>query len=141
MHNGFPNFFKDAVNVKAEIERYVKTHRQRQSDILFQLSTTAGHVFGPQSGSAKPKEQSETFDALLSLLARIDLFISNQKIQNDEDSLSRKLQAETEANIRDRGFWFISILFSSEFVRMILKMRPLIKVLHGILHVYEGQIQ
>ena len=97
-------------------------------------------MFGSQSGSAKPKEQSETFDALLSLLARIDLFISTQKIQNDEDSQSRKLQAETEANIRDWGFWFISILFSSEFVRMILKMKAF-KVLHGILHVYEGQIQ
>ena len=105
------------MNVKAEIERYVKTHRQRQSDILFQLSTAAGHVFGPQSASAKPKEQSETFDALLSLLGRIDLFISTQKFQNDEDNQSRKLQAETEANIRDWGFWFLSyffLLFSNE---------------------------
>ena len=110
------------MNVKAEIERYVKTHRQRQSDILFQLSTAAGHVFGPQSASAKPKEQSETFDALLSLLARIDLFISTQKFQNDEDSQSRKLQAETEANIRESGFWFY-LNFISEFVCMILKIR------------------
>ena len=89
------------MNVKAEIERYVKTHRQRQSDILFQLSSAAGHVFGPQSASTKPKEQSETFDALNSLLARIELFNSNHKIQSDEENQSRRLQAETEANIRD----------------------------------------
>ena len=74
---------------------------QRQSDILFQLSSAAGHVFGPQSASTKPKEQTETFDALHSLLARIDLFFSTQKIQNDEESQNKRLQAETEANIRD----------------------------------------
>lgn len=100
------------MNVKAEIERYVKTHRQRQSDILFQLSSAAGHVFGLQSASSKPKEQSETFDALHSLLATIDLFFSTHKIQIDEESLSRKLQAETEANIRDCGMWLLSFLSS-----------------------------
>ena len=89
------------MNVKAEIERFLKTHRQRQNDILFQLSSAGGHVFGSQSASNRPKEQSETFDALHFLLARIDLFISTHKIQNDEETQSRKMQAETEANIRD----------------------------------------
>jgi titin len=98
------NSRKDALNVKAEIERYIKAHKSRQSDLLIQLSSAAGQVFGNQPVASRlksaQKEQTETFDALQTLLTRLDQFFSQQKNFDDEGSMNRRIQAETEANIK-----------------------------------------
>ena len=94
---------KDAMNLKAEIERYIKMHKQEQNDKYYKISGKANEGFGQQvfnKTQVVQREQNETFDALTTLLAQIDNFLSHRKSLDADEARNKRIQAETEANIR-----------------------------------------
>ena len=88
----------EAANLKAEIERYIKTHQSVQTEMLMKISSMGGEIFGSQLNDdvKSVKSVTETFDALHNLLLQIETFLTHRKSLDDE----KRLQAESEANIR-----------------------------------------
>ena len=93
----------EAHNIKAEMERFTKTHRATQSDILFRISSSAGQVFGQPAyhkTQQLQKEHNQTFEAINNLLLQIENYLTHQKSIDEDNARNKRLQAETEANIR-----------------------------------------